>query len=104
MMDKIIIKILKIFPGLFSRQGVDVYQMFDIVETKLMMDKRRVHFQFRRHDQNKNENTNRLTYVLLLYGFFSLFIVFMISAVDNIVLSMTIFHAYLLFMMSMTLI
>jgi len=104
MMDKIIIKILKLFPGLFSRQGVNVYQMFDIVETKLMMDKRRVHFQFRRHDQNKNENTNRLTYVLLLYGFFSLFIVFMISAVDNIVLSMTIFHAYLLFMMSMTLI
>src|SRR6187431_1212287 len=104
MMDKIIIKILKFFPGLFSRQGVNVYQMFDIVETKLMMDKRRVHFQFRRHDQNKNENANRLTYVLLLYGFFSLFIVFMISAVDNIVLSMTIFHAYLLFMMSMTLI
>jgi ABC-2 type transport system permease protein len=104
MMDKIILKILKLFPGLFSRQGVNVYQMFDIVETKLMMDKRRVHFQFRRHDQNKNENANRLTYVLLLYGFFSLFIVFMISAVDNIVLAMTIFHAYLLFMMSMTLI
>jgi hypothetical protein len=104
MMDKIILKIVKLFPGLFSRQGVNVYQMFDIVETKLMMDKRRVHFQFRRHDQNKNENANRLTYVLLLYGFFSLFIVFMISAVDNIVLAMTIFHAYLLFMMSMTLI
>ncbi len=104
MMDKIIIKILKLFPGLFSRQGVNVYQMFDIVETKLMMDKRRVYFQFRRRDQNKNENANRLTYVLLLYGFFSLFIVFMISALDNIVLSMTIFHAYLLFMMSMTLI
>ncbi len=102
MMDKIIIKILKLFPGLFSRQGVNVYQMFDIVETKLMMDKRRVYFQFRRRDQNKN--ANRLTYVLLLYGFFSLFIVFMISALDNIVLSMTIFHAYLLFMMSMTLI
>ena len=104
MMDKIIIKILKLFPGLFARQGVNVYQLFNIVETKLMMDKRRVHFQFRRHDQNKDENANRLTYVLLLYVFFSLFIVFMISAVDSIVLSMTIFHAYLLFMMSMTLI
>lgn len=104
MMDKIIIKILKLFPGLFSRQGVNVYQLFDIVETKLMMDKRRVHFQFRRQDQNKNENANRFTYVLLLYGFFSLFMAFMIYAVDNIVLSMTIFHAYLLFMMSMTLI
>ncbi len=103
-MDRIIIRILKLFPGLFSRQGVDVYQMFDIVETKLMMDKRRVSFQFRRQNQEKNENSNRLTFVLLFYGFFSLFIAAMIYAMDGIILSMTIFHSYLLFMMAMTMI
>ena len=72
MMDKIIIKILKLFPGLFSRQGVNVYQLFDIVETKLMMDKRRVHFQFRRHDQNKNEMQTGLP----MFFYFMVFLVF----------------------------
>jgi len=103
-MDKIIIRILKLFPGLFSRQGVDVYQLFDIVETKLMMDKRRVHFQFRQQDQKKNENANRLTYVFLFYAFFSVFVAVMIFGIEEIILSMTIFHAYLLFMMAMTLV
>ena len=69
-MDKIIVRILKLFSRLFSKQGVDAYQLFDIVETKLMMDKRRVHFQFRQQAQSKNENANRLTYALLMYGFF----------------------------------
>lgn len=103
-MDKFIIKILKAFAGIFSRQGVDVIQMFNIVETKLMMDKRRVHFQFRQQEQKKNENANKLTYVFLLYAFFSLFIGVMIYAIDGIIVTMTIFHAYLLFMMAMTLV
>ena len=103
-MDKLIIRILKTMPAIFARQGVDVYQMFDIVETKLKMDKRRVHFQFRQQDEKKNENANRLTYVFLLYAFFSLFIGVMIFALDGIIVSMTIFHAYLLFMMAMTLV
>ena len=103
-MDKIIIRILKLFPGLFSRQGVDVYQLFDIVETKLMMDKRRVQFQFRQQEEKKNENKNRLTYVFLLYAFFSLFIAVMIFSIDGIIVTTTIFHAYLLFMMAMTLV
>lgn len=102
-MDKIILKILKLFSGLFARQGVDTGQLFDIVETKLKMDKRRVHFQFRQ-DQAKNENANRLTFVLLFYGFFSLFIAMMIYGLQEIVLSMIIFHSYLLFMMAMTLV
>ena len=103
-MDKIIVRILKLFSGLFSKQGVDVYQMFDIVETKLMMDKRRVHFQFRQHAQNKNENANRLTYVFLMYGFFSLFISVMIFGMSDIIPAMVIFHSYLFFMMAMILV
>jgi len=102
-MDKIILKILKLFGGLFAKQGVDVGQMFDIVETKLIMDKRRVQFQFRQ-SQTKNENSNRLTFVLLFYGFFSLFVAVMIFGLEEIILSTAIFHSYLLFMMAMTLV
>ena len=69
-MDKVIIRILRSMPAIFSRQGVDVYQMFNIVETKLMMDKRRVHFQFRQQDEKKNETANRLTYVFSPLRFF----------------------------------
>jgi len=102
-MDKIIIRILKFFSGVFTRQGVDVYQMFDIVETKVMMDKRRVHFQFRQQ-KKKDENSNKLNYVFLMYGIFSLFISIMIAGINDIVLSMIIFHSYLLFMMAMTMV
>lgn len=102
-MDKIIIKILKLFSGLFSQQGVDTGQMFDIVETKIQMDKRRVHFQFRQQ-KIKDENANKLNYVFLMYGIFSLLIAIMIGMMNSIVLGMIIFHSYLLFMMAMTLI
>ncbi len=102
-MDKIIIRILKFFSGIFARQGVDAYQMFDIVETKVMMDKRRVHFQFRQQ-KKKDENSNKLNYVFLMYGIFSLFISIMIAGMNDIVLAMIIFHSYLLFMMAMTVI
>src|SRR6266511_3957709 len=103
-MDKILLKILKWFSPLFASQGIDTYKMFEIVKTKITMDKRRVHFQFRQQNKKQNENSNRLYSVLFVYGIFSLFMALMIAFMEDIVLAMIIFHSYLLFMMAMTLI
>ena len=103
-MDKILLKILKWISPLFTRQGIDSYQMLDIVQTKVTMDKRRVHFQFNQQNKKQNENANRLTGVLIIYGILGLFIALMITFIPDIVMVMIIFHSYLLFMMAMTLI
>jgi len=103
-MDKVILRIFHFFSPLLEKQGIDVYRMFAIVETKLKMDKRRVYLQMRNYNKKMKENANHLTSVLFVYGVVSLFIAIIIASLSSLVICMIAFHAYLLFMMTMTLV
>lgn len=105
-MDKLLLNFVKWFSPLFARQGVDTERMFTIVETKLKLDKRRTYVQGRNSwKKNKEQDTkDRFMFVLFFYGLFSIFIGLFITSVPNLVFGMTVFHAYVLFMMVMTLI
>jgi hypothetical protein len=105
-LDKLLLNFVKWFSPLFARQGVDTKRMFTIVETKLKLDKRRTYIQSNNSWKKKKEEDtkNRFLIVLILYGFFSLLIGGFIAGAPNVVFGMTVFHAYVLFMMVMTLI
>jgi len=100
-MDKWLLKFVMLFRGLFIRQGVDTDLMLTIVETKLLMDKRRVSMNWTRKGQKESERP--LGKVLGMYVLFGFFISALILALPFIP-AMIILHGYILFMMAMTLI
>ncbi|RYY24311.1 MAG: hypothetical protein EOO04_13225 [Chitinophagaceae bacterium] len=101
-MGKWLLRFLKLFAPLFRRQGIDTDRLFAIVELKLMMDTRRVYMSWKQGQQS--ENKNHLTTVLILYGLFGLFMSLAVYQLPSLVTAMIIFHAYVIFMMAMTLI
>ena len=101
-MEKWLLKLVHIFDALFRKQGIDTAQLYTIVETKMIMDKRRVYLNWRRQGQKENEN--HLTRVLIVYGLFSVFIGAMILFLPSFLLAMIFLHGYVIFMMAMTLI
>ncbi|MBX3255925.1 MAG: hypothetical protein KF862_17455 [Chitinophagaceae bacterium] len=101
-MEKWLLKIMHIFDGLFRRQGINIPQLYTIVETKMIMDKRRVYMNWRQSGQS--ENRNHLLMVLLVYALFSIFIGAMVLFLPSFMLAMIFLHAYIIFMMAMTLI
>ncbi len=102
-MDKILLKLVGLFKGLFNSQGIDYARMMTIVETKLTMDKRRVYMNWKQRQQKK-ENANHLNSVLFFYALMGLFVAAFLLAIPSLMLGMIIVHTYVLFMMSMTLI
>ncbi|MFT3824488.1 MAG: hypothetical protein QM731_11230 [Chitinophagaceae bacterium] len=101
-MEKLLLRLLFLFRGLFKRQDVDVTQLFLIVQVKLLMDKRRVHVGWKRRN-DEDGNSNKLWAAFLGYGFMGLFVAIAIGWFP-LVLGMIIYHSYLLFMMALTLI
>jgi ABC-2 type transport system permease protein len=101
-MEKWLLKLVHIFDSLFRKQGIDIAQLYTIVETKMVMDKRRVYLNWRKRGQKENEN--HLTMVLIVYGLFSVFIGAMILFLPSFLLAMIFLHGYVIFMMAMTLI
>lgn len=101
-MEKWLLKMVHIFDGLFRRQGIDITQLYTIVETKMIMDKRRVYMNWRQSGQT--ENKNHLLMVLAMYGMFSIFMGAMILFLPSFMLAMIFLHGYIIFMMAMTLI
>jgi hypothetical protein len=103
-MDKLLLKFVRLFIPLLQKQGVDTDRMFAIVETKLLMDKRRTYIQYKNYNKKQKETGNHLNGILIMYAIFSIFIAAMIFVVPSFLLSMIFFHSYILFMMAMTLI
>lgn len=101
-MEKWLLKMVHIFDGLFRRQGIDITQLYTIVETKMIMDKRRVYMNWRQSGQT--ENKNHLLMVLAVYALFSIFMGAMIFFLPSFMLAMIFLHGYIIFMMAMTLI
>jgi hypothetical protein len=101
-MGKWLLKFVHLFDRVFIRQGVDLNHMYTIVETKMMMDKRRVYMNWRQ--QLQSENSDHLLMVLGGYFLFGAVIALIIFFVPSMATAMILMHAYIIFMMSMTLI
>jgi ABC-2 type transport system permease protein len=102
-MAKLLVKFVYLFRSIFNKLGVDFNRMMAIVEIKLLMDRRRVYMNWKQQQQKKESDTH-LTVVLLVYAFFGLLIGVAVYFIPSIILSMIFLHAYILFMMAMTLI
>jgi ABC-2 type transport system permease protein len=101
-MDKWLLKLVRLFNPVFKKQGIDTTRLYAIVETKLMMDKRRVYMHWKQRQQD--ENRNHLAIILGVYSLFGIFTGIMIMIVPSIIVSMALVHGYIIFMMAMTLI
>ncbi len=101
-MGKWLLRFVRLLNPLFRRQGVDVDRLYAIVELKMLMDTRRVYMNWKQGQQR--DNKNHLTTALVLYSLFGLFMSIAIFQIPSIVMAMVIFHAYIIFMMAMTLI
>ncbi|MEO7767917.1 MAG: hypothetical protein ABIS01_10840, partial [Ferruginibacter sp.] len=101
-MDKIILKILLRFIQAFSATGINFEKLTIIAETKILMDRRRTPAAFKQKQQKGQTNPLRMT--LIIYFGMGLFIGFTIYSLNSMLLAMVYTHAYLLFMMSMTLV
>jgi ABC-2 type transport system permease protein len=102
-MENLFFRFLARLGRMMGRKGIDMEQVIIIVRTKLTMDRRRIHMSWR-HKQQKKENANHLRAVLLSYLLFGLLSGLLVLAIPSFLIGMIFVHAYLMFMMAMTLI
>lgn len=101
-MDKVILRFILFCSKILVKQGVDFERLKIIAETKVLMDRRRVYMNWKQGQQK--ENSNPLLITLIIYTFLGLFIGSIVFAFKSLILSMIFIHAYVLFMMCMTMI
>jgi len=101
-MDKIILKILLRFVKIFNTKNIDFDKLQVIAETKILMDRRRSPVNFKRKQQK--EMLNPLWGTLFVYFILGTAIGLLIFSLQSLLVAMIVIHAYLLFMMAMTLI
>ncbi len=101
-MDKLILKFILFIVKTFLKKDVDYEKLKIITETKLILDRRRVRVTMKQ--KNNKEQKNQILVTQIVYCFFGLLIGMVVFANNNLKLSITIIHSYILFMMTMTLI
>jgi len=101
-MDKLILRFVLFLAKTFLKKDVDFEKLKIIAETKLIMDRRRVRVTMKK--QTKKEPNNQMLTTLIVYAILGLFIGILVLTLKEIVMTMTIIHSYVLFMMAMTLI
>ena len=101
-MDKLILRFVLFIAKTFLKKDVDFEKLKIIAETKLIMDRRRVRVTMKK--QNNKEPNNQLVITLIVYTVMGVLIGMLIFTLKEIVMTMTIIHSYVLFMMAMTLI
>ena len=101
-MDKLILRFVLFIAKTFLKKDVDFEKLKIIAETKLIMDRRRVRVTMKK--QNNKEPNNQLAITLIVYTVMGVLIGMLIFTLKEIVMTMTIIHSYVLFMMAMTLI
>ncbi len=101
-MDKLILKAVLFFAKLLAKQGINYERLKIIVETKLLIDRRRVYMNWRPRQQK--ENSNPLLLTLIIYTFFGFFVGVLVFKVQSFVICMALIHSYILFMMASTMI
>ena len=101
-MDKLILRFVLFLAKIFLKKDVDFEKLKIIAETKLIMDRRRVRVTMKK--QTKKDPNNQMLTTLIVYTILGLFIGILVLTLKEIVMTMTIIHSYVLFMMAMTLI
>ena len=101
-MDKLILRFVLFIAKTFLKKDVDFEKLKIIAETKLIMDRRRVRVTMKK--QNNKEPNNQLVITLIVYAVMGMLIGMLIFSLQEFVMSMTIIHSYVLFMMAMNLI
>jgi ABC-2 type transport system permease protein len=97
-----LIRFISLFKWLYNWMGVDFQQMKTIVATKLLMDNRR-HVVGATSQKDGNVNSSFIG-VMVIYGIFGLFFSYIIYVIPSFIISMTIYHSYLIVMVSLTLV
>lgn len=100
-MTAYLLKFLALFKLIYRWQGVDFDQLRAIVGIKLEMDNRRV-LGFR--GQQIEDSNAAFIWTIFIYFIFGGFLSIMIAIVPSLVFTYTIYHAYLMVMVIMTLI
>jgi len=96
------LRILDLLKPLYQWQGVDFDQLRAIVGVKLEMDNRRSpSFKLQ---QNQKEQSSAFVLTFFVYGLFGAFLSVMILYVPSTIFSYTIYHSYLMVMVTLTLI
>ena len=104
-MTKFLIKFVSLFKQLFISAGVDYEQLIAIVSIKLTMDNRRNNASLMRGKRNETkESNNRFVMTLFMYLLLGLFVSAYVIIIDLPIVSMSIFHGFVMVMLSMTLI
>lgn len=101
-MEKWLLKLVHLFDFAFVKQGINLSQLYTIVETKLLMDKRRVYLNWRTGSQS--EHSNHLRIMLLMHVLISLIVAVTIYSGLPFLFTMILLHSYVIFMMAMVLI
>ncbi|MEQ1554597.1 MAG: hypothetical protein ABL929_10480, partial [Ferruginibacter sp.] len=101
-MDKFILKFVLFIVKFFLKKDVDFEKLKIITQTKLLLDRRRVRVAMKQ--KTEKEPKNQILVTLVVYAIMGLMIGFAILFFKSIIISMTLFHTYILFMMAMTLI
>lgn len=101
-MDVFILKLLLPLVKFFAGNSIDYDKLKIIVETKLLMDRRRKPLSWKPQKENKSKNP--LLTTLLMNMLVSILFALPIFFIDNILLVGILMHTYLLFMLMMTLI
>ena len=101
-MDKLILRFVLFLAKTFLKKDVDFEKLKIIAETKLIMDRRRVRVTMKK--QTKKDPNNQMLTTLIVYAILGVFIGILVLTLKEIVMTMTIIHSYVLFMMAMTLI
>lgn len=91
------LKFLDKFKGLFVKFGVDYPAMRDILQVKLMMDRRRVPTIFNQQHKKQKKDENQFIKSLWMYGLFGLFLLPFIIAGENYLFQMSIVFGILVF-------
>lgn len=100
-MTSSILKFLDLFRWLYEGQGIDYAQLRSMVSIKLEMDNRRPSsIQYRQTEDSKAA----FVWVLFLYFIFSGFLSWMIAFLPSLLMIYTIYHAYLMAMITITLV
>lgn len=101
-MDNFLLKAILALVKLFVKKDVDFERLKVIASMKVLMDRRRVPASYRR--KQRTEPKNPLLITLIMYSLFGLFIGFLIYSLPSLVVGLVILHAYIMFMMAMTLV
>lgn len=100
--DRLMLRILDLFRGVFRASGINYEQFRAIIEVKLMMDNRRHTIAHRQREASEPKNTFITT--LFVYMIFGIFMAVILTTLPSFSLSLFIFFSYVMLMIAMTLI